>query len=80
MQPPVFFDFADIIAENGRVLVENPLILARRSLPGWILKGWSARARDPRTRMIFLCNPHNPVGRVWTQGRAGAAGRHLSPQ
>ena len=27
VQPPVFFDFADIIAENGRRMVENPLIL-----------------------------------------------------
>ena len=24
------------------------------------------KASDPRTNMIFLCNPHNPVGRVWT--------------
>ncbi len=27
LQPPVFFDFADIIAENGRKMIENPLIL-----------------------------------------------------
>lgn len=66
VQPPVFFDFADIIAENNRRLVENPLILqdGRYQMD---FEGLDRAARDPRTRMIFLCNPHNPVGRVWTR-------------
>ncbi|MEM8786808.1 MAG: MalY/PatB family protein [Pseudomonadota bacterium] len=65
VQPPVFFDFADIIAENGRQMVENPLILqdGRYEMDFDALE---RVARDPRTRMIFLCNPHNPVGRVWS--------------
>jgi cystathionine beta-lyase len=29
--------------------------------------GLERLAADPRTRMLFLCNPHNPVGRVWTR-------------
>ncbi len=64
VQPPVFFDFADIIAENDRKPVENPLILqdGRYEMD---FDGLEVAARDPRTRMIFLCNPHNPVGRVW---------------
>ncbi len=65
VQPPVFFDFADIIAENGRKMVENPLIL-RDGRYEMDFDGLERIARDPRTRMIFLCNPHNPVGRVWT--------------
>lgn len=66
VQPPVFFDFADIIAENGRRLVENPLILeAGRYRMDF--DGLERAAADPRTRMIFLCNPHNPVGRVWSR-------------
>lgn len=65
VQPPVFFDFADIIAENGRRIVENPLIL-RGGRYEMDFAGLERVARDPRTRMIFLCNPHNPVGRVWT--------------
>jgi cystathionine beta-lyase len=65
VQPPVFFDFADIIAENGRRVVETPLILrdGRYEMDFYAL---DRAARDRRTRMIFLCNPHNPVGRVWT--------------
>lgn len=65
VQPPVFFDFADIIAENRRRMVENPLIL-RDGRYEMDFDGLENVARDPRTRMIFLCNPHNPVGRVWT--------------
>lgn len=66
IQPPVFFDFADIIAENGRRMVENPLILesGRYQMD---FSGLESLARDPKTRMIFLCNPHNPVGRVWAR-------------
>lgn len=66
VQPPVFFDFADIIAENGRHMVENPLVLSsgRYELD---FDGLETCAADPRTKMLFLCNPHNPVGRVWTK-------------
>ena len=65
VQPPVFFDFADIIAENGRRMVETPLILGdgRYEMD---FDALDRDARDRRTRMIFLCNPHNPVGRVWS--------------
>lgn len=66
VQPPVFFDFADIIAENGRCMVENPLVLSSGRYE-MDFDGLEACAADPRTKMLFLCNPHNPVGRVWTK-------------
>ena len=66
IQPPVFFDFADIIAENGRCLVENPLVLSAGKYD-MDFEGLEACAADPRTKMLFLCNPHNPVGRVWSK-------------
>ena len=65
VQPPVFFDFADIIAETGRRMVANPLIL-RDGRYEMDFDGLTRVAADPDTRMIFLCNPHNPVGRVWS--------------
>lgn len=66
IQPPVFFDFADIIAENQRRLVTNPLILThgRYEID---FAGLERCACGPDTKMLFLCNPHNPVGRVWTR-------------
>jgi len=65
VQPPVFFDFADIITENDRRLVENPLrlVAGRYEMD---FDGLEESAADPRTKLLFLCNPHNPVGRVWT--------------
>ena len=66
VQPPVFFDFADIIAENGRRIVENPLVLSSGRYE-MDFDGLATCAADPRTKMLFLCNPHNPVGRVWTK-------------
>ncbi len=67
VQPPVFFDFYDIITENHRSIVENPLILqsGRYEMD---FNGLERLAADPQNRMLFLCNPHNPVGRVWTRG------------
>ena len=66
VQPPVFFDFADIIAENGRRMVENPLVLSSGRYE-MNFDELATSAADPRTTMLFLCNPHNPVGRVWTK-------------
>lgn len=66
VQPPVFFDFYDILKENERQLLSNPLILkdGRYEMD---FDGLEQLAADPKAKMIFLCNPHNPVGRVWTQ-------------
>jgi len=65
VQPPVFFDFFDILRENRRRAIANPLILGDG---GYTMDfdDLERKAADPRARMIFLCNPHNPVGRVWT--------------
>ena len=64
VQPPVFFDFFDILRENDRMLVANPLVLARDRYR-MDFEDLEQKASDPRVRMIYLCNPHNPVGRVW---------------
>ncbi len=65
VQPPVFFDFFDILRENSRTLITNPLILEDGGYR-MDISDLEQKASDPRTKMIYLCNPHNPVGRVWT--------------
>ena len=66
VQPPVFFDFFDIIEENRRSVISNPLMLedGRYRMD---FDDLEQKASDPRTTMIYLCNPHNPVGRAWTR-------------
>ena len=66
IQPPVFFDFYDVLRENHRNIITNPLRLKK----GRYLMDFDdleRKARDPKTKMIYLCNPHNPVARVWTK-------------
>ena len=66
VQPPVFFDFFDILQENNRTLIANPLILENGRYR-MDFRDLEQKVSDPGTKMIYLCNPHNPVGRVWSQ-------------
>ncbi|WP_377504941.1 MalY/PatB family protein [Octadecabacter sp. R77987] len=66
VQPPVFFDFYDIIRENHRTVVENPLVLTNGRYE-MDFEGLETLAANPNNKILFLCNPHNPVGRVWSK-------------
>jgi cystathionine beta-lyase len=65
VQPPVFFEFRLIIRKNGRKMVKNPLLFedGRYQMD---FNDLEAKAADPRNKILILCNPHNPIGRVWT--------------
>ncbi len=66
IQPPVYNPFSAAVLNNSRQLVENPLIIrdGRYTMDFEDLE----RKIDPQTKLLILCNPHNPVGRVWTRG------------
>lgn len=66
VQPPVYFPFFSAVTQTGRRVIENPL--RERSGGGYEmdLEHLDACARDG-ARVLFLCSPHNPVGRVWTE-------------
>lgn len=66
VQPPVFFDFFDVLNENHREIVENPLLFDQGHYR-IDFEDLENKAASPRTKMIYLCNPHNPVGRVWNE-------------
>ena len=73
IQPPVFFDFYDVIKENHRRIKFNPLVLkdGRYEMD---FEGLEKAASDSKTKLFFLCNPHNPVGRVWRRDELELAG------
>jgi cystathionine beta-lyase len=73
VQPPVFFDFFDILRENHRALIANPLILERGRYR-MNFDDLERKASDPRAKMIYLCNPHNPMGRVWREDELRSLG------
>jgi len=65
--------FFDIAKESGRRIVENPLVL-QDGRYGMDFDDLERKAADPRVTMMFLCNPHNPVGRVWEAAELEALG------
>lgn len=69
VQPPVYFPFFSTIENNGRRLVNNPLVL-RGDRYVMDLEGLKKQL-DGRCRMLFLCNPHNPTGNAWTPQELG---------
>jgi len=66
VQPPVFFDFFDVLNENHREIVQNPLIFEQGRYR-MDFADLEDKASNPKTKMIYLCNPHNPVARVWSE-------------
>ncbi|MCP4965588.1 MAG: aminotransferase class I/II-fold pyridoxal phosphate-dependent enzyme [bacterium] len=67
IQPPVFTDFKPLVTSGGRSVIRNPLALSGDGY-GFDLEDLNRKAADPSTTALILCNPHNPVGRVWTAG------------
>jgi cystathionine beta-lyase len=64
VQPPVYFPFFSAAESHGRKLIYNRLI---ESDGKWIMDYDSLIAEiDDKTKMIIICNPHNPIGRVWS--------------
>ena len=66
IQTPVYYPFFSTIRDQGRILVENPLLNDNGSYT-MDYENLEELAARPQTKMIILCSPHNPVGRVWTE-------------
>lgn len=65
LQTPGYPPFHSAIVENGRTPVYNALKLGEGGLYTMDLDDLAQKARDG-VRMMFLCSPHNPTGRIWT--------------
>ena len=67
IQNPVYYPFTDVVKNNNRKLVDNPLKLNDHGVYEIDFDDFEKKAASPDTKMFLLCNPHNPVGRVWTK-------------
>lgn len=65
VQTPVYNCFFSSIRNNGCEVLENPLRFTGDSY-AMDFDDLAAKAADPRARLLLLCNPANPAGRVWT--------------
>lgn len=65
LMTPVYYPFYRAIEKGGRELVKCPLILKNNyyTIDFELLE---ELAKKPENTMLIFCNPHNPVGRVWT--------------
>ncbi len=66
IQTPVYYPFYNVIKNNGRRLLTNPLI---RKDDTFVIdfEDLDQKTKDPECTLMILCSPHNPVGRVWTK-------------
>ncbi|MGB1004654.1 MAG: MalY/PatB family protein [Salibacteraceae bacterium] len=64
-QPPVYKEFENTIHKTGRTTVNNPLKIVdlRYEMD---LENLEKKVSNNVIEAIIICNPHNPVGRVWT--------------
>ena len=73
IQSPVYYPFFDVVESNGRIVVENPLK---------VVKGHYEMDYDQLeqiaqegAKLLLLCSPHNPVGRVWKKAELERLGK-----
>lgn len=66
VQTPVYNCFFSSIRNNGCEAVESPLVY-RNGTYRVDYNDLEEKAADPAVKLMLLCNPHNPAGRVWTR-------------
>lgn len=66
IQSPVYYPFSEVIEDNGRRIVSNTLVLGEDHKYHIDFEDFERQIKENQIKLFFLCNPHNPVGRVWT--------------
>lgn len=74
VQSPIYYPFFNSISRNGCEIVNNPLkfVEGRYYID---FKDLEEKIKDERVKLMILCNPHNPIGRVWTKEQLEEIGR-----
>jgi len=67
IQPPVFMEFRSVIRQTKRKLVKNPLKDDGKGKYKIDFDDLEEKASLVSNKVLILCNPHNPVGRVWSK-------------
>lgn len=67
IQSPVYYPFSEVIEDNGRRVVSSTLYLGEDDRYHMDLDDLEKKIVEEKIKLFFLCNPHNPVGRVWTR-------------
>ena len=65
IQKPVYYPFSGVILDNKRKVVDNTLTLGEDGRYHIDFEDFEEKVVNEDVKLFFLCNPHNPVGRVW---------------
>ena len=67
IQTPVYYPFYDVVRKNGREVLKNALRISEET--GLYEMDYDDLEKHMRAgaKLMLLCNPHNPGGRVWTR-------------
>ena len=66
IQTPVYNIFYNCILNNGRNVLESPLVY-KDGVYSIDFKDLEEKLSNKQTSMMILCNPHNPIGRAWSK-------------
>ena len=67
IQQPVYYPFSEVIKDNGRNVVSNTLYLGEDNRYHIDFEDFEQKIVENQIKLFLLCNPHNPVGRVWSK-------------
>jgi cystathionine beta-lyase len=67
IQRPVYHPFMKVIENNSRKVLNNPLRQNRSGYYEIDFDHLRHLAQKPAAKMMILCSPHNPAGRVWRE-------------
>ena len=71
---PVYYPFHKAIEKNKRKVVSTELILSNGHYE-INFEDLEEKVKLESTKLLILCSPHNPVGRVWTEEELKKIGR-----
>ncbi|MDR0964559.1 MAG: pyridoxal phosphate-dependent aminotransferase [Clostridium sp.] len=66
IQTPIYYPFYEVIRDNEREIVENPLQYEDGKYKINFVD-FEQKIKTGGVKLFLLCSPHNPVGRVWTR-------------
>ena len=67
IQTPVYYPFKNVIESNGRRIVDNTLVQEKDGRYHMDIQDFEEKILQEKVKLFLLCNPHNPVGRVWSR-------------
>ena len=73
IQQPVYYPFSEVIKDNGRNIVNSPLVL-RDGRYEMDFEDFEKKIVENKVKLFLLCSPHNPVGRVWDKAELERVG------